>query len=164
MSTDLSTIGGYEFRPTSVQDIIALNDITKPDGTFLTCLQGDPEDLFPMLTECLGTPEIPNKEYINKQFRVVSWLLQKVRILDPETGDYASTLRTVLITDDGKVIAFTSAGILQSLSLMCLCYGIGPWEKGILVELKEVETKSGRRVFNLRGVREKVKGDKVKGK
>ena len=71
---------------------------------------------------------------------VKNWYLKKVEIIDPATGEVQEPIRTVLYTDDGRILACTSNGIAKSMAGIISVFGVGPYDPAIKVEVIEVTT------------------------
>jgi hypothetical protein len=56
----------------------------------------------------------------------------------------------VLVSADFKTLAFTSAGIVDSLDLIRAVKGEGPYDPAVGVTVHPVSTRSGRQMLRLR--------------
>lgn len=93
---------------------------------------------------------IKGGDLINTDFSLSHYIAHPVNLEDPETGEVVPAVRMVFPQPDGPPIAFVSIGVIKSLGELTFVVGREPpWIPPIVVRLKQVSAKGGRRVFKL---------------
>lgn len=77
------------------------------------------------------------------------WYLQEVQVYDQESGEYQSSVRTVLMRPDCSCIAFVSGGMVKAMQSLVEAIGIGPYDPPIGVLVQEIVTRNKRRMYTL---------------
>lgn len=117
-----------------------------------------------MVTQCFGDADLPVSKVLGQTIYVTHLLVHPVQIVQPDDGEIVDATRVVLVLKDGQTVAAVSGGIVKSVQLICMLCGQGPWEDGLPLVVKQVETRSGRRTYNLqldpKGLKPGKKGGK----
>lgn len=101
--------------------------------------------LFSMESDATEQPG----DYSKDPFPVYSWGAKRVPLYDDMAREYVPVVRVVLMSRDGKTLAFTSDGIVASLDMIRALRGDGPWEPALNVVVREVKTRRGYRLYKL---------------
>ena len=91
-------------------------------------------------------------EHINEVIEVVNVVAHPVELIDEESGEIFTALRTILITKDGTSYSAVSSGITNSLARIFALIGKpdgGAWEKEpVKMKVKQVQTRNGNNKVN----------------
>ncbi len=90
-------------------------------------------------------------DYIGKQITFDAVVMTKVKLEDDKkVGKEVEAIQTVLHTPDGETVACTSQGFAESICMILSCLGYpDTWEEEYWFEVKQIETRKGRRLFKL---------------
>lgn len=96
-------------------------------------------------------PDSKVTDYIGKQITFNAVYMEKVEIEDNvKKGKIVDAIRTVIRTPDGETITATSEGFAKSVMMILNCLGTpDEWEEEYWFEVRQVETRAGRRYFKL---------------
>lgn len=99
-------------------------------------------------------PDKKVSDYIGKQITFTDVFMEKVQIEDNvKKGKIVDAVRTVIRTPDGETITATSEGFAKSVMMILNCLGNPTeWEEEFWFEVRQVETRNGRRYFKLQFV------------
>lgn len=99
-------------------------------------------------------PDKKVSDYIGKQITFTDVFMEKVQIEDNvKKGKIVDAVRTVIRTPDGETITATSEGFAKSVMMILNCLGTPTeWEEEFWFEVRQVETRNGRRYFKLQFV------------
>jgi hypothetical protein len=70
-------------------------------------------------------------------------------VSDQQGGEVVDAVRVVLISPDGMRYACVSKGVERSIHELVALYGLPPWSPPLRVKLIEVQTRMGRRMYQL---------------
>ena len=100
----------------------------------------------------INNADEPIAKHINEVLEIVNIVAHPVELLDEETGEIITALRTVLIAKDGKAYNAVSGGITNSLARIFAIVGKpdgGAWEKEpVKIKVKQVQTRNGNNKVN----------------
>jgi hypothetical protein len=106
---------------------------------------------FAALLFAVDEPATEDKaDYMTKPFPVKWWAAKKTELVAERSGEVTAAVRVVLVSADLKTLAFTSAGIVDSLDLIRAVKGEGPYDPAVGVTVHPVSTRSGRQMLRLR--------------
>lgn len=80
---------------------------------------------------------------------IVNWYLHRIKLAGNADGEYSEPVRTVLYTDDGKILHFVSDGIVKAVASLIKVFGIGPYKPAIKVEILSIKTSGGFKMLTL---------------
>ena len=121
-------------------------------GGMYTSLKGDTTEDKMKLLAAMGQADVKGEELEKEPLSVADVMLHPVTITDEKTGASVDCVRTVLISPDGRTAAFVSDGIVSSLGNVIQVFGEPTWTKPLLMQVVQVNTRKGRRTYNLRVV------------
>lgn len=104
--------------------------------------------------KAMSNPTLKNEALKNTAFEVKHIFKHSVKLEDEKTGEEVETDRIVLINEQGHTVAFVSGGAITSVENLIQIFGPAPWDPPIPVKLEEVNTRKGRRAYNLTPVLE----------
>lgn len=95
-------------------------------------------------------PEFKVNDFIGKQITFSDVYMEKVQIEDEvKVGKFVDAIRTVINTPNGTISA-TSEGFAKSVMMIINCLGKpSDWEEEYYFEVRQIETRKGRRYFKL---------------
>lgn len=116
-----------------------------------------------MVMACLKDDCIPGKEVINTPIAVTDWLIHPVETTDPDTGEVQRFLRTCLVLDDRRIVAFGSSGVAKDLMLICGLFRPAPWKPPLKIKVRVRDIGNGRQWYVIDVIEDTSPG-KPKGK
>lgn len=132
---------------TAVDMIDALKN---PTGEFFCSIVGDDRKSKVAIYNAVNNAEDTLANHINEVITVVDVAAYPVQLVDEETGEIFTALRTVLIDDKGKAYSAVSQGILNSLQRIFAIIGMPSWKDDpIKVKVKQVQTRNGANKVNI---------------
>lgn len=82
-------------------------------------------------------------DYVGKTIKLANVIMQKVVLVDDQTGELVDGTRCVLVDDKGKAYSATSIGIMNALrQIMSIMGEPKDWESPILVEVQEKKSRT----------------------
>lgn len=96
-----------------------------------------------------GGSAAPFSEHIGKSFDVEHVIAHRVELVDEETGEVIEADRVILVAPDGAMVAGVSVGLKRGVQLLMSFFGLPPWKPALRVELRQVNTRKGRRTYTL---------------
>lgn len=100
------------------------------------------------LFKVMSSPDKNISEYINKVINVKDIFCDMVDLTDKETGEMFVTPRVILIDDNGVSYQSASGSFYKTIVKFLQIYGNPTtWLHSIPIEIKQKETKNGRRIF-----------------
>lgn len=91
-------------------------------------------------------------DHINEVLEVINIVAHPVTLVDEESGEMITALRTIFVCKDGKTYSATSQGIANSLQRIFSIIGMpdgGAWEKEpVKMKIKQVKTRNGNNKVN----------------
>lgn len=101
-----------------------------------------------VLFKVMSSPDKNISEYINKVINVKDIFCDMVDLTDKETGEMFVTPRVILIDDNGVSYQSVSGSFYKTIVKFLQIYGNPTtWPHSIPIEIKQKETKNGRRIF-----------------
>ena len=100
------------------------------------------------LYRAMTTPDFKVADCINQIIRLSDVYVERVEVVDQDSGEIALVPRVVLFDVDGKTYAATSRGIANSLERLFMVYGQPHWSEAIPVKIQQVQN-GARRFFTL---------------
>lgn len=89
-------------------------------------------------------------DLINETIEVEHMIAHPTKLVDEETGEVRDLIRVVLVSPEGVGYHSMSSGVVESMKRICQIVGEGPWtDEPLKIKIKQVNTKSGNRTFNL---------------
>lgn len=102
--------------------------------------EGTPKEIWRNLTLGENMAEA-GADYVGRgPIGVQNWYLHRIRLDAKEGGEFTEPVRTVLYTEDGKILAFVSDGIVKAVANIIKVFGIGPYKPAIKVEVLAIRT------------------------
>lgn len=100
------------------------------------------------LFKVMSSPDKSISESINKVINVKDIFCDMVELTDRETGIVFTTPRVILVDDKGVSYQSVSGSFYKTLVKFLQIYGNPTnWGRCIPIEIKQKETKNGRRIF-----------------
>ena len=88
-------------------------------------------------------------DHIGEVLEVVDVVAHPVTLTDEETGEIINSLRTVLITKDGKTYTAVSQGITNALARVFSIVGMPSWkDEPVKMKIKQIKTRNGNNKVN----------------
>ena len=115
--------------------ILSSFDVATPEGKIglFNAVQGD---------------SVKSGDVINTEVEIVHVVAYAVRFVDKD-GQIVDGIRTVLVLKDGRSVAFVSETLYRSVHWLAYSFGKPPWPAGLKVAIRQKETGSGNRIFQL---------------
>lgn len=132
-----TAIGGLAtFRDALAQNVFTSLDIATDQGKaqLLMAMQGENDALGDLVGEVVEVSHL---------------VVHNVEVLDEQTGELLERDRIVIITPDGSMLAAVSQGIRKSVQLLTALYGLPPYTPALRVKVVQVNTRKGRRLYQL---------------
>lgn len=143
-------------------EIINSNDVAKtelveqlknPTGQFYCSIQNDGTRKSAIaIYNALNSADESIADHIGEVLEVVNVVAYPVTLAEDETGEIFDSLRTVLVTKDGKAYTAVSQGITNALARIFSIIGspeCGAWEKEpVKMKIKQVKTRNGNNKVN----------------
>lgn len=101
-------------------------------------------------------------QHTTEPFPMKWWIIKRIAMEEREDGDDRPAARLVLISPDLETLSFVSKGALETLDLIRLTKGDGPYDPPVPVTVKEIKLGGGRRMLKLRGGEMKVQSEPIK--
>lgn len=140
-STELATTGVNDFAPPELLQGFQVQSWSN--------FPSDKKQRWQLISRATGANVQAGDDWIGKEFDVRYYFAHTVRFNGKEEGEFIDGIRTVLVDPDGKMIAFGSDGIAQSLSLLVQCFGTDMFEPPVRVKVTRQKTRSGNQIFKL---------------
>ena len=115
-----------------------------------------PEEQWQLMSLATSPDCKGGSEVINSVIDLHYWMCHEVEVTDDD-DNMIRAIRTVLIDKSGDAFAFVSGGIFRSLRMLVKCFGKGPYEQPLPVQVMQSDTKGGRRILHLRPAPKKGK-------
>ncbi len=91
------------------------------------------------------------RDYVNQPLEIVDVMAHPVDLVDEESGELTTAIRTILISKDGEAYAAVSEGIRSSIARLVQICGQAPWSPALKVTAVEKSTRNKMfRVLTLR--------------
>lgn len=116
---------------------------------YFSPLQPNKEADAMLMFRALGQCDATFDSLIGEKVQLRTFCCFPVDVMDAETGEVRSLIRSVLILDDGRCVGCCSEGVLKALKALASLKGMGPWEPPLSVQLRQVGLKNGNRLFTL---------------
>ena len=143
-------------------EIMNANDVAKtdlveqlknPTGQFYCSIQNDGTRKSAIaIYNAVNSADENVADHIGEVLEVVNVVAYPVTLADDETGEIFDSLRTVLVTKDGKAYTAVSQGITNALARIFSIIGSpegGAWEKEpVKMKIKQVKTRNGNNKVN----------------
>lgn len=114
----------------------------KPDGTRETAIK-----IYNAISD---TEQL--RDHVNEVLNIVNVMAHPLELLDEESGEITTAIRTILIDEDGTAYAAVSEGVRSSITRLVQICGQAPWEQPLRLTAVEKSTRSNAmfRVLTLR--------------
>lgn len=100
-----------------------------------------------MATE--GASDKMPEQFIDRPFNLVNWVAKAIDLPDMATSQIVRVIRITLVDDKNQCVAFSSKGVAESLDLLRMLSGDGPYSPPIPVWVVFVKTRGGKRLTRL---------------
>lgn len=100
------------------------------------------------LFNAMTNPEHRLRDHINEVIRVRDVYAEVIELVDGQTGEARSAVRTVLIDVNGVSYTTSSSGVANSLNRIFAVFGEPTWEGGLPVKVKQINNKE-RQILTL---------------
>jgi hypothetical protein len=101
---------------------------------------GDPTQKSQAVNAVMGQ-DARAEDVLGEVFAVRHYLCCDVRAINERSQKEESYIRTVLITDSGRMVSCGSAGVLNSLHTISAWYGQPPWTPSLNIEIRSQKGK-----------------------
>lgn len=118
-------------------------------GGSISNFDGDPQKKWRLIAICSGSAVMKADDLKGQAFPVKYWYAHKVKIFQPQGGEYLDATRVVLLSPDYQAVGFTSEGITQSLAQMIMAFGLKPFDPPVNIRVDEITTRMGRKTYAL---------------
>lgn len=149
----MSDVQNFAIAIPSISDSARLSQMAAdsvPVGTMAGNFSAaDPN--FATLLFAVDEPATEDKaDHMTTPFLVRHWAAKKTELISERSGEATTAIRLVLVSPEGKTLAFTSAGAVDSWDLVRAVKGEGPYNPPLGVTVHPVTTRSGRTMLRLR--------------
>lgn|SRR5438552_7847459 len=115
-----------------------------------TSLPSDSPEHRLMVLSILEADSRPMSELIGQEIYFGDYIFHPVELENPDTGEIAEGIRTVLIQPEGLPVACVSVGVLQSIKrIVSQMRSLPPYDPPVKVRVIQKTTRQGRRTFKL---------------
>lgn len=104
------------------------------------------------LFNAMNNPDFRLADAVNTVIAVKDLYVEKVEMVNQETGEVKECPRVVLIDAEGKSYGCVSFGILGSLKKIMAIYGQPTWEEPVTVKPVFINKANDRRILSLQMV------------
>jgi len=101
------------------------------------------------LYNLMNAPEFTVKKFINKTILVKDVFIEKVTLVNKETGELEDANRIVLIDKDGKGYQATAKGVFSALKKLVQVYGAPTWDVPLPIIPIEISKSNDRNILTL---------------
>ena len=136
-----------------------MDSLKNPENTFFCSIEDDgSRENKVAIYNALNSKGEALSDHIKETINLVDVAAHPVQLVDKQTGEISTTLRTILIADDGTCYQAVSAGVTSSLQKLFSIFGTPSWkEDPIPVMPIEEKTRAGYKVLTLAVVNSKKK-------
>ena len=125
-----------------------LETFKDPAGSFYCSIKDDGKRATKVaIYNAISVSDEQLADHINEVLEIVNVVAHPVSLVDENTGEVITALRTVLIDKSGKAYNAVSGGIANAVSRIMAIVGTpedGAWEKEpVKVKVKQVKTRNG---------------------
>ena len=93
----------------------------------------------------------PLSDHLGKSIEIVHYVVERVEMVNEQTGEVGPAIRTTLITKDGKAFSATSEGGARSIQQITAVLGSpNDWPEPVKVIPTEVKSRKGFKFFTLK--------------
>jgi hypothetical protein len=117
--------------------------------SYWTTIDSGPVENKQLLGRCWQTADVKGEDIIGQQIRLWQVMMHSIDLEDPDTGETADAVRTVLIDEARKTYGFVSVGVAKSLGMITSLWGLPPWQPPLVVVVRQKSTRKGRRLYVL---------------
>lgn len=140
----------------TVQDVASVDlvaQLKNPNGQFYCSIADDGTRKSKVaIFNAINSADESLGDHIGEVLEVVNVVAHPVELVDEQTGEVVNTLRTVLVTKDGKTYTAVSQGVTSALARIFSIVGMpdgGKWEKEpVKMKIKQVKTRNGNNKVN----------------
>lgn len=101
------------------------------------------------LFKIMNNPEKRLADCINMDIELKDLYMEKVMLLDKNTGEIKPAPRIVLIDKDGVGYQCVSVGIFGALKKMISIFGEPTWKEPIKVKIRQTKTQTGNSILTM---------------
>lgn len=128
----------------------AAGSIFDPAALNMRLFTSFPEAEAGKVFELIQTSTGSLSDLIGKRIAVQHIVAHSVEIVDQETGEVQDADRIVLVTPEGESYSCVSNGVRRSLQqIMALTNSMPPWDPAMVLDVKQKNTRLGRRTYIL---------------
>lgn len=118
-------------------------------GESISNFAGTKQERWRKTAMCQSSQVMSADDLQDSVFPVECFYAHKVRIAGQSQGEYSDAIRTVMISPDGQMVAFTSDGVAQSLAQLIAVYGLEPWKPAVDIKVDVIKTRKGFKTYVL---------------
>lgn len=101
-------------------------------------VKAEDRDAKKLVFNAMNNPDHKVGDFINKTINLQNVLAEQIELVDDETGEVTTAIRTVLIDDKGESYQAVSTGIYNAIKKLIAVYGAPTWYEPIPVIVKQV--------------------------
>ena len=136
-----------------VASVDLVEQLKNPNGQFYCSITNDGTRKSAIaIFNAVNSADESLGDHIGEVLEIVNVVAHPVELLDEDTGEVVTALRTVLVAKDGKTYTAVSQGITSALSRIFSIVGMpdgGAWEKEpVKMKIKQVKTRNGNNKVN----------------
>ena len=102
-----------------------------------------------LAAKCMTGGDTQNEDLLTNTFLLQNVFIHEVELVDEETGEMSKAERAVLISPEGKTVAFVSGGVVKGIKNLVALFGMPPWDNPLPVYTKRQKTRRGFYTLNL---------------
>lgn len=111
--------------------------------------QGDKLEVWRQATRATGPDVSSVGDHLGERIPIKWFYVHRVSILNDQTGEYSTPCRVVFVTPDKRQFACVSDQVARDLFGVIQCFGMGPYDPAIDVQVVEVKTRKGFRCYRV---------------
>ena len=127
-----------------------LNMLTNPENNMFCTIKADDHKSKVAIYNAITTPSKKMDDILNVPFNLKDIIAHPVEIVDEETGEVVTMLRTILIDDEGNSYAGVSLGVVSAIQRIFAIFGKPEtWDEPLKVKLIKADTRSNNKVTTI---------------
>lgn len=123
-------------------------DLASNESQAFTSLKNETVQEKAILYKAMSNPDTRLGDCINQVIRVKDVFMEKVEMVNKETGELSECPRIVLVDENGKSYQAVSFGVFNALKRIFQVFGNPTWEEPISLKVIQV-TKGEKKMLSL---------------
>lgn len=122
------------------------------ESTMFSSFNGDDNKSKVILYNAINSPDKKLADFVGKKVVIRDFVIEKVTLVNDETGEPTVCPRCVLIDMENKSYSCVSFGMLSSLKKLSVIFGAPTWTDGVEVEVQNITTGHGKKTLTLKAL------------